>query len=406
MQRDRRRNSCPPDELRAVLVLRFRTGDRGAVAIVVAVFAIVAMILLAFVVDRGRIYVLRTQLQNTVDAAALAAVQNTCRTPIAQPGVVRAIAVQYGNLNGVTIDPANVIVQDGPNDASTGVSVAAEQSIGSVFGGFAGVGSSTVAARGSATRLCRTNFQFVADADFWFTSNVTVNAPIFAGRCFNGGSQSTYNAIVAVSTALGSNACAPYFPSLGSDPINLGTSPTIQAGYQPVYDFGLSAATAYSTTWPYARVGATPQTVIPANVGACGTYGGPYAGDISCSGAQTLAIQNADQVGNSDGVDDYILASADITFGNNVAFGTDRIFVYTSSTSGQNNPNGQAAIVLPNSVPGNVFVYAPNGKVSFTGAGSALAGTIFANNVRTSGGGASATAGLTVRFPGPWRLSQ
>lgn len=380
-------------------------GDRGAVAIVIAVFAVIAMILLAFVVDRGRIYVERARLQNAVDSAAMAAVQETCANPIRDASFVRSVAVDYGTRNGVTVAPSNVVVQDGVNDATTGVSVAAETTVSSVFGGFAGVGDSLVAARGTATRLCRSNFQFVADAAFWFTSNVVVNAPIFAGRCFNGGSQSTYNAILAVSTGQTSGACQTYFPSSGTDPIILGTSPTVQAGYQPTYELGLTVSNAYSTTWPYSRVGDLPQTTITPTV-ACGTYGGPYQGDVSCSGTQALAIQNSDLVGNSDGTDDYILASADITFGNNVQFGSDRIFIYTSSSTGGNDPTGQSAIVLPNAVPANVFVYAPNGKVTFTGAGSALEGTIFANNVRTSGGGASANAGLSVRFPGAWRLSQ
>lgn len=387
-------------------MLAERGSDRGAVAIIVAVFTVVAMVLLAFVVDRGLIYTNRAQLQNAVDAAALAAVQETCASTPVSASSVRAVAVNYGTQNGVTIDPANVIVQDGPSDATTGVSVAAERVVGSFFGGFAGVGDSTVAARGTATRVCRVDFQFIADTSFWYTSNVTVNSPLFAGRCFNGGSQSVYNSIIAVSELEQSAACGDYFSSLGAPPIQLGNSPTIQAGYDPLYDQDLSAETAFSDTWPYSRTGALPQTVILPNVGACGTYGGPYINDVSCSGTGTLQIKNSDVVGNSDGVDDYVLASGDIVFGNNTAFGTDRVFVYTSSNSGEDNPNGQAAVVLPNAVPANVFVYAPNGKVSFTGAGTDLNGTLFANNIRTSGGGASATAGLSVRFPGPWRLSQ
>lgn len=387
-----------------------RPDDRGAVAIVVAVFAIVAMVLIAFVVDRGRIYVERAQLQNAVDSAALAAVQETCENPIATPSAVRAVAINYGAQNGVTVDPGDVIVQDDPNGATTGVSVAAERSVSSFFAGFAGVGNAVVAARGTATRLCRTNFQYIADEAFLYTASVTVNAPIFAGQCFNGGSQSTYNSIVAVSTPEGSAACDPYFndSNLNDDPINLGTSPTVLAGYDPLYDQEISAANAFAQSWPYARTGTTPESAIAANVGECGPYNGLLEGDVSCSGSQTLAIQNNDVVGNSDDVDDYIIATGDISFGNNVQFGTDRIFIYSSASDGAGEPNatGQSAIVLPNIVPSNVFVYAPNGKVSFNGAGSAMSGTIFANTVRTSGGGASANAGLSVRFPGPWRLSQ
>ena len=90
--------------------------DRGAVAVIVAVFMIVAMILLAFVVDRGRIYVERAQLQNAVDSAALAAVQETCANPINDASVVRQVAVDYAANNGVILTVAD-----------TGVGIPAEE---------------------------------------------------------------------------------------------------------------------------------------------------------------------------------------------------------------------------------------------------------------------------------------
>ena len=53
-----------------------RDNERGAIAVVVALFMLIFMVLLAFVVDFGRIYSTQAQLQNAADSAALAAARD------------------------------------------------------------------------------------------------------------------------------------------------------------------------------------------------------------------------------------------------------------------------------------------------------------------------------------------
>lgn len=377
--------------------------DRGAIAIIVAVFAIVAMILLAFVIDRGRIYVQRTQLQNAVDAAALAAVRATCANPIADSSVVRAIAVDYGERNGVTVNEANVIVRDGANDTTTGVSVAAEQVIPQFFGGFAGVSQTTVAARGTATRLCRADFQFVATTWLELTASPTVNANIFGGQCFVSGPGGTYNGIIAVSEPETFTLCdtiAPV-PNL-APPIYIFGSGSNQPVYGPsfekVYDVdsvtgvNLSAETAFAQS---SKSGKNLDTTGAPDCDGSFSFGST---EVRCSadgsGPDDLKVQ-------SNTVNADIVAAGTIA-ANGATFGTADIFIYSAACG----PSNKDVIVLPNVVPSNVFVYAPCGKVKFTGSASQLQGVIYAKYIEITGGGGSATAGDTVRVAGPWRLSQ
>lgn len=388
--------------------------ERGAVAIIVAVFAIVAMILLAFVIDRGRIYVVRAQLQNTVDAAALAAVQNTCANPIASAGAVRDVAVQYGALNGVTIDPANVIVQDGVSDVTTGVSVAAESTLPPIFGVFAGAGDSTVAARGTATRSCRMTFQYVADQDFNFNgTGATIDGNIFAGKCFDG-DNGTFNGNVAVSTAESEAAqeanCSSFLPGAATYAIwndNQNDNGTSCPDKVDSCDYGATGVTlSGAVTSAGYDLGTINGLVLTTSCGSV-TKAMLESGPVYCTG--TLTIPNNTTIQHDIVVDGDINDRNDTLFlGTNngsatAPFVANRVLVYSRTGA----IDLQASAVIPSAF----IFFAPTNlgtqpSIKYHGGSQNLDASFVGSVIEADGAGGSGSAGLNVRFAGPYRLSQ
>ena len=97
--------------------VRSRLGnERGAVVIFIAIALVALLAMTAFVVDFGRVYATRADMQKTADAAALAAAEEL---PIAP--AVAGEAILYGQLNapgaGTVIAPSDVVV--GHWDAAT-----------------------------------------------------------------------------------------------------------------------------------------------------------------------------------------------------------------------------------------------------------------------------------------------
>lgn len=73
--------------------------EKGSVVILVTLFMIVLLGMMALVVDVGMAYAERTKLQNVVDAAALAGVQN-----LPQEHQARSMATFYAERNGVPVE--------------------------------------------------------------------------------------------------------------------------------------------------------------------------------------------------------------------------------------------------------------------------------------------------------------
>lgn len=132
--------------------------DRGAVAIIVAVFMLVAMVLLAFVIDRGRIYAERAELQNAVDSAALAAAQAFC----GGTGDPVAIAQQYATANNVDVASERVVVSTG---STSYVNVQASRVVPMFFGAFADTNDVGVAAQATASKSCAAGYAVFAGAE-------------------------------------------------------------------------------------------------------------------------------------------------------------------------------------------------------------------------------------------------
>jgi Flp pilus assembly protein TadG len=387
--------------------------------VVVAVFAIVAMILLAFVVDRGRIYVERSQLQNAADAAALAAVQATCQASPNNEAAAKTIAEQYLVSNGfvpVSVGgvPENfqVIVQDGPNDATTGVSVAVERPVPAFFGGFVGVDSSTVAARATALRECLSPFRFVSATSVRFSGGGSDSGRIYAGKCFlasgaGGGGpdpdEGAFFEAVAVSiedddvtTCLNS----PFGNPFGPNGIEPGSS-TVRTSLYGVPDPGLSYA--YSQTTIGATPGYTEADMDAKLANASLENCLDFTRDIVCTAPAGVTVPNG--TGSTPFImSNNIIASGPVTIPNNARFTGD--VVYTTYTTGT-SPVVPAVQLGAGGSDSSVY-FAPNGL--YQGSGSAdddeNAGIGIANRVDFNGGSQNAAGGANLRSPGPWRLSQ
>lgn len=154
--------------------LRPATDDRGAVAIIVAVFAVAALVLLAFVIDRGRIYSERANLQNAVDSAALAAAQVFC----GGTGDPVTIAQQYTALNASLTDLPQVVVSTGNTSY---VNVQASRPLELVFGPFAGAEAVGVAAQATASKSCTSGYAVFAGTNgFTDSGGMTINGSIYS----------------------------------------------------------------------------------------------------------------------------------------------------------------------------------------------------------------------------------
>lgn len=380
-----------------------RTGrdpQRGAVAIVVAVFAVVAMLLLAFTVDRGRIYVERAQLQNTMDAAALAAAAETCL--LRNSDAIRDVAIDYADRNGVDITRNDVLVQDG-DYAKTGVSVSTERAVASVFGFFAGVEETTVAARATAMRNCTEIFQYVAEKNFNFNgSGATIGGNIYAGECVDGGG-GIYTGIIMVGADRDKDDCfhagdSPIYNQLGSGTVIAGSTcePDAEEVTECVYgQRQVTPADAFAVI-------ADVSVINDGLTAAAGTCVVDFSSDIFCDG--DVRSVDTETVGHS------IMATGNILIESGTQFveQDDWIIVYSR--------DGEIQIQNDVVIPANVVFYAPThlttpsgsdkDSVIFQGDGADLSGVVLGYNVNLNGGGAEGGAGVSLRKPGPWTLSQ
>jgi Flp pilus assembly protein TadG len=360
--------------------------DRGAVAIVVALFTLVAMVLMAFVVDRGFAYVQRTQVQNTADAAALAAAQLLCATPAAGTVAIKDVAIQYGTLNGATIASGDIEIFDDGYSPESGVSVAVNDVVTNVFGAFVGNGSTAVAARATARRQCTSSYQFVAEIFTNFNGQGTVGGNIYGGECFDGGGGSF--ATVAVWRPITYN-CPP--PHNGSTPIDPGSNGSIANPLysQPVVATSAAFANAgYNKTFldglPYAK---SCKVAGSADFVASGSPPAPFV----CSG--TGSSEKLDVAGT---VNRGIVAEGDIALGSTSYTGTTSWLIYSKFGD----------ITITGSVSDKAVIYAPSGSVTVNGGSTQVNGLVIARNITFNGGNQEAGNQTTIRVPGPWRLTQ
>lgn len=368
-----------------------RGGDRGAVAIVVALFVIVSIVLLAFVVDRGRVYVSKAQLQNAVDAAALAGAQEFCISG----GNAAAVATAYANANGAP----GALVTVSSVGTSRYLNVRASTNVPAVFSGFIGVQSANVAAQATTTRPCLSRYQFVADQDFDFSGQgANIVGGIYAGRCFQG-SNGTFD-LVAVST----DDSPPYDCS----PFHNGALPIDNGSRNPVCNnsasveqclFNQSTSTLIAFQNIFGTDPGTYRAAIP-STGACGSPN--YGADINCTG--NVAVPASQLISHD------VIATGNIVTDNSTTFTppvydvngqvTNWILLYSLT--------GEIDLKM-NALPANVVVYAPTNpgggqdSINYLGSGAGLDGILLGYDLNFNGG--NVDGGNSVALSGVGEVS-
>ena len=123
------------------------TGERGQIAVIACFVLIVAMGMMAFVIDEGSVYQTRRNLQTIADSAALAGAQELTENP----GRAVQKAIEYAAHNNFSITTDNVAISSTfvANDTIT-VSIN-DPDTPLFFASFVGVDSVNVPAQATAT---------------------------------------------------------------------------------------------------------------------------------------------------------------------------------------------------------------------------------------------------------------
>lgn len=125
--------------------------EKGVFTVLTAIFFIVIFGFVALVVDIGRLYVKRSQLQKAVDAAALAGVQELPESP----DEAVSIAIEYAKQNGFSISSEDIQITsttwpNGEVVANDIITVRAKVVVSYIFGRVLGLKSTVVGAKASA----------------------------------------------------------------------------------------------------------------------------------------------------------------------------------------------------------------------------------------------------------------
>jgi Flp pilus assembly protein TadG len=372
--------------------------DRGAVAIIVAVFVVAAMILLAFVVDRGRIYVVRAQLQNAVDSAVLAGLQEECRSgtnPV-------AVATSYAASNGA---PSAVVARTA-DSTSAYINVRATEQVQLFFGPFASADAAVVAAQATGVRLCQITYRIVANSLVNFNGQGSTSGPIYAGACFEG-SNGVFPTVAVYTAATQFDPCPDN--SFGSG----AKTTTIYAGNNgsvgerlysaPPLDIQTYVPSVTQVTDVAAEPDRTFASVFDAQTWINNPVNGAYTG--SCKDTDTWGANQALKCtgGNPDTLNidashrGMVIAPNDININGLTA---ENGLIWSL--------NGDISIDATTDVTANTVLYAPNGVIRITGNGSGgdVQAVTIAQEITINGSGANLSTGVPLYGPGPYRLIQ
>lgn len=164
------------------------TDDRGAVAVIVALFMSIFLLLLAFTVDFGRAYATKAQLQSAADSAALAAARDlplasgSCAT---NPSATACqVALDYALANGAPAGEVDVESPYGGNGRSIAVEVT--QTVPYFLGPLFGLPEQTITARAAAVKASTAlgSFAFFTESTLDSAGNPTVGGDVYAGTSF------------------------------------------------------------------------------------------------------------------------------------------------------------------------------------------------------------------------------
>lgn len=172
--------------MRADAVNRVGASERGAVSVIVAVFALVAMILLAFVIDRGMSYAQRSALQNAADASVLAGAQEFCDGTGAD-----VVAQQYADSNEPDAAFTTLIWANG---YWRYINVRGTRTISQPFGGFVGARTAGIGAQATAGKRCPGGgYAIFGDLSLTFNGGITVYGGLYGGSSVTGNGSKNFS---------------------------------------------------------------------------------------------------------------------------------------------------------------------------------------------------------------------
>lgn len=365
---------------------RQQGGDRGAVAILVAVGVVAMMLLVGLVVDFGQVFAARARLQNAVDSASLAGAQEFCLglSDREQESAAVASAAKYAELNR----HAPLSLDQAESGRVSYVRVSASEPVTLFFGALAddtdSFGNAAVGASAAASRECFINFQFVATETVQFNGGRSSGGNWYAGECFDG--QNNSFDTVAVGEPK-DHQCAD--PNVNGDP------PPIVRAEAPVKLFApqvpkISATQAMLSTpmGAYVEGGSADPWATVTKTACRDVVWSASTTPIVCEGS----LDGLAKVPPMSVVADVIMASGNIDMSNSVDFRGRLVYSRTGN------------ITLLNGVPAGTIVYAPEGSVTFNGSGTRNLGMIFARNIVFNGGDQVSGQGVDLYAPGPIAL--
>jgi len=355
---------------------RWARDDRGAVAVIVALFMVVFMTLLAFVVDIGMMQTARAKLQNAVDSAALAAAWQlpaACSgTPAASGTSACVTAGSYAVANGVPLSSVTVTSTAG----SSTIRVSASENVRLVFAPIIGQNSRTVTATAVATRSGGSGSGFAIYAGNQVNLNgggsatAALTGSIFAGgsgggRCANNCPMDIPNGVGKVVITSG-DAYSPVTPAMKNNAdftadgvlkhastLDTGTSTdpvthATQTGLLPAINGHLATGTANMTT-----------VAAPSSSGRCAidlsnrtTYPSSTT-VITCNGRATLT-------GSADARLKVITATGGFDIDTDVGSAGNVVILSTGASGG-------SAVMPAKGVTVFGSIYAPLGEVRTNG---------------------------------------
>ena len=366
-------------------------------AVIVALFMVVFITLLAFVVDIGMMQVARAKLQNAVDSAALAAAWQlpaACSgTPAATGTSACVTAGAYAVANGASLPLVSVTSTAG----SDSIRVSAVEDVRLVFAPIIGQTTRRVTATAVATRSGASGGGFAIYAGNRVNLNgggsatAALTGSIFAGG--SGGGRCASNCPMDIPNGVGKvvitsgDAYSPVSPAMrnnadftadgvlkhasqldtatSTDPIAHAT----QTGLLPAINVHLTAGTANGTT-----------VAAPASGGRCAinlsnrtTYPASTT-VITCNGRATLT-------GTADARLKLITATGGFEIDTNVGSAGNAVILSTSATGG-------SAVLPTRGVTLYGSIYAPLGEVRTNGQSFAIQqGRVVARDFLQNGNG-------------------
>jgi Flp pilus assembly protein TadG len=164
--------------------LNDRKGERGSITIMTAIFAVILLLMVGLTIDISRIYLVRSELQNAADAAALTA--------------ARELNGGTGGIDGAVDQATNVIANTQGLRAKTNVAIASVE--------FAVNLNDNPYLSAAAAKAVAANIRFVK-----VTTAATSTTILFASSALGVSNTQTREAVAGMSVELGS--LCDFFPA-------------------------------------------------------------------------------------------------------------------------------------------------------------------------------------------------